>query len=414
MLRSLLPALAAWGLAIPAFAGDPDPKQSVWPAPPEPARIRYVGTLRDESDIKGKASGISRFLKSIVGTKSRPARMFVRPTDVYAEDSTHLYVTDAAAQSLLRIDLEARTVSSIGTSGQGQLAKPAGIIGDGRGRIYVADPGARRIVVFDLEGTYLRHFGGHTTLLNPIDVAVHPATGRVYVADSHTHQIVIFDSTGAVVGKVGKDIGSLAARDSARAVIPVELEDSNLTHARRGASDLTQNRGSKAGEFLYPVAVAVLGDSALCVTDALNGRIQVFDLDGVFLRQFGRLADSPGSFARPKGVTADSDGHLYVVDAAFNNVQIFDTAGRLLLTFGKAGTGDGEFWLPLGLHIDRNNRIYIADRYNGRLQIFQYLNAPEGASLMMESHSQLPQHADPPPPQSTLERSGRVPTQREE
>ena len=390
--------LAALTLATSALAGNASPEPFVWPSPPEPARVRYVGSLRDEADIKGKPSGISRFLQSIVGTKSRPARVFIRPTDVYAEDSTHLYVTDAAAQSLIRIDLAARTVVSVGTSGPGLLARPAGVSGDGRGRIYVTDPGARRVAVFDLEGRYLRQLGSPATLLNPIDVAVHSASGRVFVADSHMHQVLIFDSTGTIVGKVGKDSGSLAVRDSARAVISVDGEDANSTHGRHGASDLTQNRGGNAGEFLYPVAVAVSGDSALYVTDALNGRVQAFDLNGVYLRQFGRLADQPGCFARPKGIAADGDGHLYVVDAAFNNVQIFDSDGQFLLAFGKAGTGDGEFWLPLGLHIDRNNRIYVADRYNGRLQIFQYLDAPEEASLGMNSGPQIPQHADTPPP----------------
>jgi DNA-binding beta-propeller fold protein YncE len=108
----------------------------------------------------------------------------------------------------------------------------------------------------------------------------------------------------------------------------------------------------------------------------MNFRVQAFDRTGRFVRQIGRLGDSPGLFARPKGIAVDSQGHLYVADAAFNNVQVFESDGTLLLGFGSLGHGVGEHWMPLGLAIDRFDRIYVADRYNNRAAIYQYLPAP--------------------------------------
>lgn len=244
-----------------------------------------------------------------------------------------------------------------------------GLGGDGDGHVYVADQRARRIVVLDLEGKYVRAFGGSSILLNPVDVAVDLAAGKAYVADSYLHQVVVFDLDGNVISRIGKDEGDLASREAEAVGIAV------AGHAtEHGPKDLTKNRGGGEAEFLYPASVVVSSNGKLYVSDGLNGRIQAFDRDGTYLWQIGRLGDTPGSFARPKGLATDSQDHLYVVDASFNNLQMFDSQGRLLLAFGSVGTTAGKLWLPFGVHIDGSDRIYVADRYNARVQIFRYLN----------------------------------------
>ena len=70
----------------------------------------------------------------------------------------------------------------------------------------------------------------------------------------------------------------------------------------------------------------------------MNGRVQIFSSEGVFLKEFGELGDSSGHFAKPKGVAVDSDGHIYVCDAQLDMVQVFDETGLLLLTFGESGS----------------------------------------------------------------------------
>ncbi len=47
-------------------------------------------------------------------------------------------------------------------------------------------------------------------------------------------------------------------------------------------------RGDRPGELREPVAIVVAGDE-IFVSDAGNNRIQVFDREGRFLRQFGTI-----------------------------------------------------------------------------------------------------------------------------
>jgi len=105
----------------------------------------------------------------------------------------------------------------------------------------------------------------------------------------------------------------------------------------------------------------------------MNGRVQIFDQSGRFIRSFGKLGDGPGMFARPKGIALDSEGHIYVIDSAFNNVQIFDSEGQILMAFGAFGEGRGQQILPAGLAIDSEDKIYVIDQWNARVNVYEYM-----------------------------------------
>ena len=61
-------------------------------------------------------------------------------------------------------------------------------------------------------------------------------------------------------------------------------------------------KGNGPGQFHDPTGVAVAGDEVF-VADSRNGRIQVFDLDGNFLRAFGEPGDAKGQLGRPMNLT---------------------------------------------------------------------------------------------------------------
>ncbi len=368
--------LLALGAALSAGAARaPEAPLLVWPPPPDSARIRWAGAF-DHGE--GARAGVFESLKRFVtGAGPRAEERLVRPTDVYAEDSAYVYVTDAAQGRILVRDRNRRALRTLAVPAGAAPARPMGIGGDGRGRIYVTDPPNRRVVVLERDGRFVRAFGGRGVLLNPVDVAVDTAAGLAWVADSHLHQVLAFDSEGRCVRALGLANGDANAKpvEHETPETPEERSLAEVHRAAAGSRDVRENRGAGPGEFLFPCGVAVAADGTLFVSDGLNGRVQVFARDGAFRREFGHLGDVPGTFARPKGISLDRDGNAYVVDAAFNNVQMFDPEGRLLLAFGAFGSGPGELWLPLGVWVDRDDRIYVADRYNGRVQEFTRLGA---------------------------------------
>jgi DNA-binding beta-propeller fold protein YncE len=101
---------------------------------------------------------------------------------------------------------------------------------------------------------------------------------------------------------------------------------------------------AQLGDFSKPTSVAVDADGNVYVTDMLNYRVEVFDADGKFIRQFGKHGDGPGYFAMPKGIAVDSDGHIWVTDSMQNRVHLFTQEGDLLMWMGnKQGVLPGTF-----------------------------------------------------------------------
>ena len=77
-----------------------------------------------------------------------------------------------------------------------------------------------------------------------------------------------------------------------------------FTQGRQVHQDLGEARGSAAGEFDIPHALAMDSRGRLFVGDRQNNRIQIFDQDG-------KLIDQWFQFSRPSGIFIDrNDMHL--------------------------------------------------------------------------------------------------------
>jgi len=382
--RYTIPFVAAFAVGCAANPSpgllEPSSAGLVWPAPPEEARIAYLGQVTSDRDM-GKQSGFFANLRNgILGTEE-DLLVTRRPFDTYVDADGRIFVSSGTIGSILVFDPVAQNARILTPGGPGALTKPMGLAGDETGRVYVADPIQRRVVALmhtpEGEPEFAAAYGGRGVLLNPVDVAVSPDGQRIYVADSYLHQVVVFNRDGVLLQRIGRDEGDLEAKDqrmmSVASDAPTGGHGGGQSSAHSEPSDLVPNRGAAEGEFRFPAFVDVGADGTLYVSDGMNFRVQAFDEDGDYLRYVGRHGDVPGSFARPKGVAADSEGHLYVVDAAFNNVQMFDSDGRLLLVFAEFGNREGQVWMPSGIDIDASDRIYLTDRYNDRIQVFQYL-----------------------------------------
>lgn len=311
----------------------------VYPPPPEQARFIFERTL-SFSDNVTKATFSDR-LKVLATGAPKEVQGLTKPYDVAAYQN-RVYVTDTVLKAVVMFDIPNGRYVEFGMEEPGLLVKPAGIAISSLNEIFVADVAANRVVVYDLEGRYLRSIGDQNYLERPSDVALDLAAARLYVVDaggveSQVHRVQVFDArTGAFLQSIGK-------------------------------------RGQNDGEFNFPLQAAVAPSGKLYVVDSGNFRVQVFNPDGSFAAAFGSLGRHPGQFARPKGIATDGEGNIYVVDTAFGNVQIFNEAGQLLLFIGeRAQVGSpGKYMLPAGIDIDEEGRIYLVDQFFRKVDIFR-------------------------------------------
>lgn len=127
-------------------------------------------------------------------------------------------------------------------------------------------------------------------------------------------------------------------------------------------------KGSGPGQFNDPTGIAVVDDEVF-VADARNGRIQVFDFEGRFKRQFGAPGESRGQLGRPMNLTV-ANGRLYVAEYFNDRIQVLGLDGGSKALIGRQGSGEGELSAPGGAAVAPNGDLAVADFYNHRVQRF--------------------------------------------
>jgi tripartite motif-containing protein 71 len=100
----------------------------------------------------------------------------------------------------------------------------------------------------------------------------------------------------------------------------------------------TGEKGSGDGEFDAPRGITVLGSSGevAVFADSYIHRVQIFDSEGNYKRQFGTEDKEDGQFDRSSGIASDAHGNLLVVDLT-NRLQVFDPEGEHLCTRSDLG-----------------------------------------------------------------------------
>jgi len=286
------------------------------PSPDEP-RIQFLTAFSSDAEI-GRTRSFADFV-----TGEQPAGGLVKPYGL-ALHGGKIFVCDTVGSLIEVFDLNRHRAAYFAPQGEGKLRVPINLTIDTDGTRYVADTGRNQVVVYDNDGNFLSAIG-KTGEMKPADVAV--SSNRLYVGDMLNHVVRVYNKA---------DQKFLFTIPSTNSTVPA------------------------AGKLFSPANLALDQTGRLLVSDVGGFAIQVYDLDGKYLRTLGQQGLEAGSFARPKGVAVDHQGRAYVVDAATQVAQIFDAEGRLLLYFGQPGASTrGQLTLPASIKVDYDHVGYF-------------------------------------------------------
>jgi DNA-binding beta-propeller fold protein YncE len=256
-----------------------------------------------------------------------------------------VYIADEKVLAVFIFNPETGQVELIKNGQHARFKLITGLTLDDADTLFVSDSVLRHVLVFDKQ--HKAQASISDGMASPAGLAVDNENRFLYVADSELDQVLVYDADPPY--KLLRTIGKPG----------------------------TKHEATTAGDFSRPTNVAVDKDGNLYVTDTFNNRVEIFDADGNFIREFGKAGDGPGYFARPKGIAIDSDGHVWVADAVQDRVQVFTQEGQLLIWMGGHGLLPGQFSTAAGLSIDKNNRVITSEQYPGRVQIFRYFTDQE-------------------------------------
>ncbi|HEV7705364.1 MAG TPA: phage tail protein [Gemmatimonadaceae bacterium] len=257
-----------------------------------------------------------------------------------------VYVADPGANRILRVDGCDGSIAPLPCLGgdgdaPGQLNTPRGVVVSGNS-LLVADSGNRRVQVIDLATGQLRGvWGAGGAFTDPWDLAV-DSHGDVYVADAGVTAVDGTRSGGRIVklNASGRVSAGFTAAFAAQPTRP----------------------GSPIG-----VAIAMLGADAaserVLVLDSAPSALLVYMIDGTFdasaTARWGQIAGASGV---PVAVTTSAD-RLYVADGSTGQVLVFDLDGHFM------GVASGTGTAVAGIALDCHGRLVVHPGGGGSVQV---------------------------------------------
>ncbi len=263
--------------------------------------------------------------------------------------------------------------------GVGQLNKPRSVAVDAQDNLYVVDM-TGRVQKFSSNGVFLLSWQMPQTDLGKPKGMGRDRDGNILVVEPHYQRVNVFSPQGKLAaqwGKRGTNAGEFTwpravAVNSRREVFVSEygLAERVQGFAARGEKLLAcfGHCGNGPGEFNRPEGLCVDAQDRIYVADSCNHRIQVFASDGQFLRAYGKPGKGTGELSYPYDICVDAAGRQYVCEFGNSRIQVFDSEGRPLEIVGGPGAAPGQFNNPWGVALDSAGNLYVADSQNHRVQ----------------------------------------------
>jgi hypothetical protein len=88
------------------------------------------------------------------------------------------------------------------------------------------------------------------------------------------------------------------------------------------------------GLFRQPTDVAWDSQGNIYISDGyINSRVAKVDKNGNWLKSWGDRGKEPGQFNTPHSIASDANGNVYVADRGNHRIQVFDGEGKFLRQF---------------------------------------------------------------------------------
>ncbi len=278
-----------------------------------------------------------------------------------------------AAPAVLEFDVNGNFITGWGGPGKGYdwPATEHGIFVDYKGNVWIGGNAKTddQVLKFTKDGKFILQIGhpgsskgnSDTQNLNrPADQFVYPKTNELFVADGYGNsRVIVFD---ADTGAFKRMWGAFGKTPEGAAKSTVEDAD-----PRSGGEGDKSDVGPPQFNIVHSARVS--NDGLVYVSDRANKRLQVFTLDGKFVKQvfIGRGCEAPrcgnGQTTASTAFSTDrQQKFLFVADRSEGRVLVLDRKSlQTLYSFGKPGQAPGEFNVLHHMASDHQGNLYTTE-----------------------------------------------------
>jgi streptogramin lyase len=254
------------------------------------------------------------------------------------------------------------------------FVEPAGVAVNSKGHIYVFHRGKHPLMEFDSSGKFLR------SIADDLFVTAHmvrlDGEDNIWTTDIGSHVVLKLSPEGRVLLALGRM--RIPGDDVLHFNQPTDVawdrdRDIYVTDGYGNARVLKFDKfgrpllgwgmkGSGPGQFDTPHTIVIDGD-LVYVGDRENARIQIFDLNGRFLREW--------KLGHPFGLAIAPDHSLYMCDAIAGQILRLNHEGKILGVLLGPLSGHGPHFDPHQIAVDKDGSIFTAEVLGWRAQKFR-------------------------------------------
>jgi len=202
------------------------------------------------------------------------------------------------------------------------LGEAAGVAVNSKGHIFVLSRGsttgpaygaaAAQLLEFAPDGKFVREIGRNLYAWSYGHAVRVDAHDNIWAVDKGSDMIVEFDPEGRVRMVFGR---KKEASDE---------NDAPWTH-------VTPPLPAVDGQFRQPTDVTWDPEGNIFISDGyINSRVAKYDKNGDWVKQWGQPGKGPSEFSTPHSIAADAHGNVYVADRGNRRIQVFDHDGVFL------------------------------------------------------------------------------------
>ncbi len=368
----LVLAALLWSAISPQAAGAYTPYQTEY-------KDGFGQAVRTQmAYLPGGAFGRDILVPDPKDPSKTPYSPLQKPQDLFIDSQDRLYVADTGNNRIVLFDRAGKLLRIFEVK-ESPLSQPQGVFVDGEGLIYVADTGNRRVVKLDADGKLLQEFKRPDSKFLPESFKYDPVKlvvdkrGFLYVVTLGGYQgLLQLKPDGGFQSFFGASQTAYSFADSIKRLLYTK-EMYQREIAKRPGS-ITSVTADQDG-FLYTVTKEVAKGQVrkhnIAGLDMLAGKS---DFGGGGSRRFGETFHR-GDEPQLSDLTVDGDGNITVIDAKLNVVSQYDASGNLLFYWGSSlKTADAKLGVvksPTAIASDSAGSLYVLDGSNNLIQSFR-------------------------------------------
>jgi DNA-binding beta-propeller fold protein YncE len=202
------------------------------------------------------------------------------------------------------------------------LGEVTGVAVNSKGHVFVFSRGnttgpayaaaAAQLLEFGPDGKFIREIGKNLYAWSFAHAVRIDKDDNIWVIDKGSDMIIKFNPAGRVTMVFGRK-----QEASDRETGPLEHPVPPKT--------------AEDGRFRQPTDVAFDPAGDIFISDGyINSRIAKADKNGNWIKSWGERGNKPGEFNTPHSIAADAQGNIYVADRGNGRIQVFDSDGKFL------------------------------------------------------------------------------------